>query len=92
MLFAFLGTFVASICTSGLVYLAGYMGICMPLTLKESSAFGALISSTDPVAVLSIFKEINADSALYQLVNIFTYISLDFWWKCFKWCCFYDPL
>jgi NhaP-type Na+/H+ or K+/H+ antiporter len=37
-------------------------------SLKESCAFGAFISSTDPVAVLAIFKEMNADTTLYSLI------------------------
>lgn len=31
-------------------------------------AFGFLISATDPVAVLAIFKEMNADDTLYSLI------------------------
>ena len=31
-------------------------------------AFGSLISSTDPVAVLAIFKEIQVDATLYILI------------------------
>ena len=30
--------------------------------------FGALISATDPVAVLAIFKEMSADKTLYALI------------------------
>ena len=37
-------------------------------TLKESFAFGSLISATDPVSVLSIFKEMDADPNLYAIV------------------------
>ncbi len=36
--------------------------------MTASFAFGSLISATDPVAVLSIFKELNADSMLYIMV------------------------
>ena len=31
-------------------------------------AFGSLISATDPVAVLAIFKEMDADITLYTLI------------------------
>lgn len=31
-------------------------------------AFGSLISATDPVAVLAIFKEMEADVTLYTLI------------------------
>lgn len=37
-------------------------------TVRESIAFGSLISATDPVAVLAIFKEMNADVTLYTLI------------------------
>lgn len=37
-------------------------------TWKESFAFGSLISATDPVSVLAIFKEMNADVNLYAIV------------------------
>lgn len=36
--------------------------------MKESFAFGSLISATDPVAVLAIFKEMDADVNLYSIV------------------------
>ena len=35
---------------------------------KESFAFGSLISATDPVSVLAIFKEMDADVNLYAIV------------------------
>ena len=37
-------------------------------TWKESFAFGSLISATDPVSVLAIFKEMDADVNLYAIV------------------------
>lgn len=36
--------------------------------MKDSFAFGSLISATDPVAVLAIFKEMDADENLYSIV------------------------
>ena len=44
------------------------MGLTPSFTLKESCAFGAFISSTDPVAVLAIFKELNADVTLFSII------------------------
>ena len=38
------------------------------LSMAESFAFGALISATDPVSVLAIMKDVNADSTLYNLI------------------------
>jgi NhaP-type Na+/H+ or K+/H+ antiporter len=37
-------------------------------TWKESFAFGSLISATDPVSVIAIFKEMNADANLFAIV------------------------
>lgn len=37
-------------------------------TLTESFAFGSLISATDPVTVLSIFKELHADKVLWSII------------------------
>ena len=37
-------------------------------TWKEAFAFGSLISATDPVSVLAIFKEMDADVNLYAIV------------------------
>ena len=36
--------------------------------MKESWLFGSLISATDPVAVLAIFKQMDADENLYAIV------------------------
>lgn len=39
-----------------------------PFTFFEATVFGSLISATDPVSVLSIFKEINANTKLNSLI------------------------
>lgn len=49
-------------------YAFGQLGLTPTFSLKESCAFGAFISSTDPVAVLAIFKELNADVTLFSLI------------------------
>ncbi|XP_010928157.1 sodium/hydrogen exchanger 6 isoform X2 [Elaeis guineensis] len=66
--FALLGTFIASIVTGVLVYLGGLTYLMYRLPLGESLMFGALISATDPVTVLSIFQELGTDMNLYALV------------------------
>ncbi|XP_051188346.1 sodium/hydrogen exchanger 6 [Lolium perenne] len=66
--FAILGTFIASIVTGLLVYLAGLIYIIYRLPLVECMMFGALVSATDPVTVLSIFQELGTDVNLYALV------------------------
>lgn len=67
-LYAFLGTFIAIISSSCMFYFFGWLNLTPSFTLKESCAFGAFISSTDPVAVLAIFKEMNADVTLFSLI------------------------
>jgi NhaP-type Na+/H+ or K+/H+ antiporter len=67
-LYAFLGTFIAIISSSIMFYVFGLLNFTPQFTLKESCAFGAFISSTDPVAVLAIFKEMDADVTLYTLI------------------------
>ena len=69
--YSFLGTFVAILISSSLFYAAsnGTPDSWWPaFTLKESFAFGSLISATDPVSVLAIFKEMDADVNLYSIV------------------------
>ena len=68
MLFAFVGTFVAIILTSAMFYLTALTDLTPQFTFRESLAFGSLISATDPVAVLAIFKEMDADLTLYTLI------------------------
>jgi NhaP-type Na+/H+ or K+/H+ antiporter len=36
--------------------------------MKDSWAFGSLISTTDPVAVLAIFKQMDVDENLFAIV------------------------
>ncbi|KAK3009531.1 hypothetical protein RJ639_014631 [Escallonia herrerae] len=66
--FAILGTFIASIVTGVLVYLGGVLYLMYRLPFVECLMFGALISATDPVTVLSIFQELGTDMNLYALV------------------------
>ncbi|KAG9139699.1 hypothetical protein Leryth_021162 [Lithospermum erythrorhizon] len=66
--FAILGTFIASIVTGVLVYLGGALFLMYKLPFVECLMFGALISATDPVTVLSIFQELGSDTNLYALV------------------------
>ncbi|XP_076923468.1 sodium/hydrogen exchanger 6-like [Bidens hawaiensis] len=66
--FAILGTFIAAIVTGLLVYLGGVLYLMYRLPLVECLMFGAVISATDPVTVLSIFQELGTDMNLYALV------------------------
>ncbi|XP_071679309.1 sodium/hydrogen exchanger 6 isoform X3 [Lolium perenne] len=49
-------------------YLAGLIHLVYRMPLIESMMFGALVSATDPVTVLSIFQELGTDVNLYALV------------------------
>jgi solute carrier family 9 (sodium/hydrogen exchanger), member 8 len=68
MLYSFLGTFIAIVASSCMFYAFGALNLTPFFTLKESCAFGAFISSTDPVAVLAIFKELDADHTLFSII------------------------
>lgn len=48
----------------------GYMaGFLTPLTLTGALLFGALISATDPVAVIALFKEVGAPERMSMLMD-----------------------
>nr|CAB3453747.1 unnamed protein product [Digitaria exilis] len=49
-------------------YIGGLVYIIYRLPLVECMMFGALVSATDPVTVLSIFQELGTDTNLYALV------------------------
>jgi len=68
LMFSFVGTFIAIFFSSMMFYVTGFTGWSYPFTIKDSFAFGSLISATDPVAVLAIFKEMDADENLYAIV------------------------
>lgn len=66
--YSFLGTFIAIFTSSVLFYYVGQTGMSPDFTWKDSFAFGSLISATDPVSVLAIFKELDANENLYAIV------------------------
>jgi NhaP-type Na+/H+ or K+/H+ antiporter len=66
--YSFLGTFIAIFTSSILFYYVGQTGMSPVFTWKESFAFGSLISATDPVSVLALFKELDANINLYAIV------------------------
>lgn len=68
LLFSFVGTFISIIVSSVLFWCFGEADISTKFTWKESFAFGSLISATDPVSVLAVFKEIGADENLFAIV------------------------
>ena len=64
---------VLALAIPGLVistFIVGFgVAACTPLHLAAALLFGALISATDPVAVISLFKEIGAPKRLTLLVD-----------------------
>ena len=76
VLFAFAGTLIAIFITSVLMWLVGAVGYGKVYIRNNSQeynfyycfVFGSLVSATDPVSVLSSFKEVHAHSKLYSLI------------------------
>lgn len=68
LMYAFLGTFIAMLSMGLMTFLLGKTGWTPEFTWRESFAFSSLISATDPVTVLAIFKEVNTDVNLYSFV------------------------
>ncbi|KAL4493449.1 hypothetical protein ABPG72_007457 [Tetrahymena utriculariae] len=66
--YAIIGTSIAIFVTSFMVFFVGWIGIATDLSLSASFAFGSLISATDPVAVLTLFKEMDCDQNLFALI------------------------
>ena len=64
---------VCALAIPGLVISTLIVGFCMsaltPLHIGVAMLFGALISATDPVAVIALFKEIGAPKRLTMLVD-----------------------
>ncbi|MZP30611.1 sodium:proton antiporter [Heliobacterium undosum] len=58
---------VGTLVTYGVVGLLGYYGLGLPLEL--ALLFGALMSATDPVSVLSIFKSLGVDKRLSVIME-----------------------
>ena len=68
LMYAFIGTFIAIIFSSCMFYTTGVLGLTYQFSMKDAWTFGSLISATDPVAVLAIFKQMDADENLYAIV------------------------
>ncbi|RLN26428.1 hypothetical protein BBJ28_00009857 [Nothophytophthora sp. Chile5] len=68
LLLAVVGTLVATFVTAGVLLWFGSRGYITPLTSAEAYLFGSLISATDPVATLLVFRKSKAPSLLFNLV------------------------
>eukprot|EP01118_Nematostelium_gracile_P013609 TRINITY_DN5163_c0_g5_i1.p1 TRINITY_DN5163_c0_g5~~TRINITY_DN5163_c0_g5_i1.p1 ORF type:complete len:601 (-),score=192.67 TRINITY_DN5163_c0_g5_i1:69-1667(-) len=67
--YAFAGTLIATFVTGFLLWVVVQMNVMTNLTFLECLIWGSLISATDPVTVLAIFKELRVDLDLYS--NVF---------------------
>jgi NhaP-type Na+/H+ or K+/H+ antiporter len=66
---ALIGTIMSSALVAiSLYYLQFHGMLSIELTLQECIAFGAMISSTDPVSTLSAFAQLKVDPTLFYLV------------------------
>ncbi|KAJ3339937.1 monovalent cation:H+ antiporter, CPA1 (nhx1) [Gonapodya sp. JEL0774] len=69
MTFAFLGTLTSTMFCGLLIYLFALTGIhSLHMSFMDCFTFGAILSSTDPVTVLAIFKQVGVDPKLYAIV------------------------
>jgi len=69
LLFAIVGTIFNTFTIGLSLWLFGLTGIYgFDMPLLETLIFSALISAVDPVAVLTVFEEINVDRVLYIIV------------------------
>ncbi|KAL1924271.1 uncharacterized protein VTP21DRAFT_7306 [Calcarisporiella thermophila] len=69
LIFAFVGTFISSLCTGSLVYLVGLTGLeSVNPSFLDALIFGSIISATDPVAILAIFQQLKVDPNLYSII------------------------
>jgi sodium/hydrogen exchanger 8 len=66
--FAFIGTFISTMSIGFIMWLGGKLGMSYGLTFMEATLFGAIVSATDPVTVLSVFQRLGANADLYSLV------------------------
>lgn len=66
--YSFLGTFIAIFTSAALFWVVGQTDLSPEFSWKDAFAFGSLISATDPVSVLAVFKEMDADVNMYSIV------------------------
>ncbi|KAJ1961315.1 monovalent cation:H+ antiporter, CPA1 (nhx1) [Dispira parvispora] len=67
--FAFGGTFISAMVIGLLAYVYSATGLeGVSLSFLESLMAGAILSSTDPVAVLAIFNQLKVDTKLYTII------------------------
>ena len=68
LILAFIGTFIAIIVNSILLFSTNYLNIGSSLSMYQSIIFSVLISATDPVTVLITFEGYSCNPNLYSLI------------------------
>ncbi|KAF2076463.1 hypothetical protein CYY_002204 [Polysphondylium violaceum] len=68
LMLAIFGTLISFILTGFGVYLMGFLGVSLPISLREGLILGSVGCSTDPVATLAIFKALDVEPLLFILV------------------------
>lgn len=69
LMFAFAGTFIATVILGVLVYIWTALGLeGVELSFVDAVAMGATLSATDPVTILSIFNTYQVDPKLYTII------------------------
>eukprot|EP00842_Homolaphlyctis_polyrhiza_P005648 jgi/Hompol1/6084/HPOL_000615-RA len=69
LVFAFIGTFISTLVIGGLSFViisTGLFNLSMPFL--DCLVFGAILSSTDPVTILSIFQQLKVEPKLYAII------------------------
>ncbi|KAG1671988.1 hypothetical protein FOA52_013361 [Chlamydomonas sp. UWO 241] len=66
---AFAGTTISTAVMAIMMWTFGAIGWCYPMPFLFCLTFGAIISATDPVAVLAVFQSLGANPDLY--INVF---------------------
>jgi sodium/hydrogen exchanger 8 len=66
--YAVIGTFLSSLFVGLSLYALAQAHLSYSLSMAECLAFGALISATDPVSVLSVFEQLKVDPLMFYLV------------------------
>eukprot|EP00123_Amoebidium_parasiticum_P021917 comp7606_c0_seq1/m.3260 comp7606_c0_seq1/g.3260 ORF comp7606_c0_seq1/g.3260 comp7606_c0_seq1/m.3260 type:complete len:596 (-) comp7606_c0_seq1:226-2013(-) len=69
VVFSVPGTIITAFITGALSWVVSWVpAISIPLDMRDALMFGSLISATDTVTVLAIFRELGVDPSLYHTV------------------------
>lgn len=69
LIFALLGTFMSTLFIGTALYLLVLVGLHgLQMTFLDCVIFGAILSSTDPVTILSLFHQLKVDEKLYSII------------------------